>query len=77
MLYRTSRISGYGYKYATELTEVLCRVIPGVIPGVNTPGTVCEYPTEHGLGKISHNVGAHIMASILFFRFKATTRQFV
>ena len=28
--YRTSRSSGYGYEYPTEVTEVLCRVIPGV-----------------------------------------------
>ena len=45
MSYRTSRSSGYGYECPTELTEVLCRVIPGV----NTPGTVCTYPTEHNL----------------------------
>ena len=45
MSYRTSRSSRYGYKCPTELTEVLCRVIPGV----NTPGTFCEYPTEHNL----------------------------
>ena len=39
------RSSGYGYECPTELTEVLC----GVIPGVNTPGIVCTYPTEHNL----------------------------
>ena len=33
------------YECPTELTEVLCREIPGV----NTPGTVCTYPTEHNL----------------------------
>ena len=41
LAYRTSRSSGYGYECPRELTEVLCRVIPGV----NTPGTVCTYPT--------------------------------
>ena len=34
--YRTSRCSGYGYECPTEVTEVLCRVIPAV----NTPGMV-------------------------------------
>ena len=43
--YRTSRSSGYGHECPTEVTEVLCRVISGV----NTPGTVCECPTEHNL----------------------------
>ena len=38
--YRTSRSSGYGYECPTEVTEVLCRVIPGV----NTPGTVLCVP---------------------------------
>ena len=46
LAYRTSRSSGYGYECPTELTEVLCRVIPGV----NTPGMVCAYPTEPNLG---------------------------
>ena len=45
---RTSRSSGYGYECPTELTEVLARVIPGI----NTPGMVCAYPTEPNLGKI-------------------------
>ena len=43
--YRTYRSSGHGYECPTELTEVLGRVIPGV----NTPGMVCAYPTEHDL----------------------------
>ena len=46
--YQTFRSSGYGYECPRELTEVLCRVIPGVntpIPGVITPGMVCTYPT--------------------------------
>ena len=43
MSYRTSRSSGYGYECPTELPEVLCRVIPGV----NTPGVVGVFPTEH------------------------------
>ena len=43
---RTSRSSGYGYECPTELTEVLCRVIPGL----NTSGMACTYPTEHDLG---------------------------
>ena len=30
LAYRTSRSSGYGFECPTELTEVLCRVIPGV-----------------------------------------------
>ena len=34
------------YKCFTELAEVLCRVIPGL----NTLGMVCTYPTEHTLG---------------------------
>ena len=45
MSYRSSRSSGYGYECSTERTEVLCRVIPGI----NTPGAVCTYPTEHNL----------------------------
>ena len=48
MSYRTSKSSGYGYECPTELTEVLCRVIPGV----NTPGMVCVYPTELNLATI-------------------------
>ena len=43
--YRTSRSSGYGYERPTEVTEDLCTVIRGV----NSPGTVCKYPTEHNL----------------------------
>ena len=43
MSYRTYRSSGYGYERPTELTQVLCRVIPEV----NTPETLCTYPTEH------------------------------
>ena len=31
-----------GYEFSTELTEVLSRIIPGK----NTPGMVCAYPTE-------------------------------
>ena len=46
--YRTFRSPGYGYECPTELTEVLCRVIPGV----NTKGTVCTYPTEYNLAKL-------------------------
>ena len=46
LAYRTPISSGYGYECPTELTEVLCRVIPGV----NAPGMVCAYPTERGLG---------------------------
>ena len=38
--YRTSRSSGYGYECPTEVTEVLCRVIPSV----NTPGMVLCAP---------------------------------
>ena len=41
LAYRASRSSGYGYECRTELTEVLSRVIPGV----NTPGVVCAYPS--------------------------------
>ena len=37
---RTYRSSGYGCECPTELTEVLCRVIPGV----NTPGMVLYVP---------------------------------
>ena len=41
--YRSSRSSGYGYERPTEVTEVQCRVRPGVI----TPGMVmCALPTE-------------------------------
>ena len=40
--YRTSRSSGYGYECPTEVTEVLCRVIPGV----NTPGIVLCVPNR-------------------------------
>ena len=43
--HRTSRSFGYGYECPAELTEVLCRVIPGV----NTPGMVFAYPTGHDL----------------------------
>ena len=53
MSYRNSRSSGYAYECPTEVTEVLCRVIPGV----NTPGTVCTYLTEHNranLGKFEN-----------------------
>ena len=39
------RTAGHGYECPTELTHVLCRVIPGL----NTPGTVCAYPTQHNL----------------------------
>ena len=38
--YRTYRSSGYGYECPTELTEVRCRVIPGVF----TPGMVLYVP---------------------------------
>ena len=48
MSYRTSRRSRYEYECRTELPEVLCRAIPGV----NTPGSVFTYPTEHNLGII-------------------------
>ena len=40
--YRTSRSSGYGYECPTEGSEVLCRVIPGVIPRV----WFCVCPTD-------------------------------
>ena len=46
---RTSRSSGYGNECPTELTEVICRVIPGV----NTQGMVCAYPTEPDLAQFS------------------------
>ena len=47
--YRTYTSSGYGYECPTELTEVLCRAIPGVF----TPGMVLYVnPTEHNLAKI-------------------------
>ena len=61
MSYRTSTSSGYGYKCPTELTEVLCRVIPGV----NTPGTVCEYPTEHDLGNYDTNWKLDVMSGLV------------
>ena len=48
LAYRTPRSSGYGYECPTELTEVLRRVIPGV----NTPGMTCAYPTEHNLATL-------------------------
>ena len=38
--YRTSRSSGYGYECPIEVTEVLCRVIPGVF----TPGMAMSAP---------------------------------
>ena len=38
--YRTSRSSGYGYDCPTEVTELNCRVIPGV----NTLGMVLCVP---------------------------------
>ena len=38
--YRTYRSSGYGYECPTELTEVLCRGMPGI----NTPGMVLYVP---------------------------------
>ena len=38
--YKTSRCSWYGYECPTEVTEVLCRVIPAV----NTPGMVLCVP---------------------------------
>ena len=41
--YRTSIYSGYGYECPTEVTEVICRVIPGV----NTPGVVLCVPYRH------------------------------
>ena len=59
--HRTSRSSGYGYEGHTELPEVPgtgMNVLQNsqiflyqgrVIPGVNTPGMVCAYPTEHNL----------------------------
>ena len=47
--YRAYRSSGYGYECRTELTEVLCRVIPGV----NTPGMVLYVPYEHNLGRFT------------------------
>ena len=48
MSYRTAISSGYGYECPTELTEVLCTVIPGV----DTPGVVCTYPTlEYWYGR--------------------------
>ena len=40
LAYRTYRSSGYGYGCPTELTEVLCRVIPAV----NTSGMVLYVP---------------------------------
>ena len=46
MSYRTPTSFGHGYENPTEITEVLCRVIPGV----NAPGTVRTYPTEHNPG---------------------------
>ena len=38
--YRISRRSGYGYECPAKVTEVLCRVIPGV----NTAGMVLCVP---------------------------------
>ena len=38
----TARSSGYGYECPTEVTEVICRVIPGV----NTRVWFCVYPTD-------------------------------
>ena len=58
MSYRTYRGSGYGCEYPAELTEVLCRVIPGV----NTPGMVLynsDYPPgeQHIFGEIRVFIG--------------------
>ena len=59
LAYRTFTSSGYGYECPTELTEVLCRVIPGVnTPGMVTPGMVCMCPTEHSLARFSSHPGA-------------------
>ena len=41
--YKTSRSSGYRFECPTEVTEVLCRIIPGV----NTPGMVLCVPHRH------------------------------
>ena len=64
-MYRTSRISGYGYECPTELADVLCRVLPGVntYPGW-IPGYGFEYPTEHNLGyffRSADSVGSFIL----------------
>ena len=57
--YRTHTSSGYEHARHTEVTEVpgtdksasqkLTEVLCRVIPGVNAPGTVSEYRTEHNL----------------------------
>ena len=49
--YGTSRSSGYGYKCPTEVTEVLCRVIPRV----NTPVmNLCVPYRQNGDGKFRY-----------------------
>ena len=50
--YRTYRSSGYGYECPTELTEVLCRVIPGA----NTPGMVLYVPYRRQPCKVQQNL---------------------
>ena len=45
--YRTSTSSGYGYKFPTEVTEILCEVIPGA----NTPGMVLCVPYRQNKNK--------------------------
>ena len=46
---------GCGYECPTELTEVLCKVLPGIY----TPGMVCAYPTEPNLA-IMHSGGGKL-----------------
>ena len=45
--FRTYGSSGYGYYCPTELTEVLCRVIPGL----STPGMVLRVPFRHDVNR--------------------------
>ena len=59
LAHRTSRSSGYGYECPTKLTKVLCTVLLGV----NTPGMVCRYPTEHNLYIFTHRL--HMCALLL------------
>ena len=61
--YRTYRSSGYGYECHAELTEVLCRVIPGQIPRIR----FCMYPTYRTQREsFALVVGVHV-AAVAFF----------
>ena len=61
--YRTYRSSGYGYECHAELTEVLCRVIPGQIPRIR----FCMYPTYRTqIESFALVVGVHV-AAVAFF----------